>query len=796
MAQHDQESESATATGDDGDGNNADDSDPGQEGHQAPDPDHIEGLGRVLTGINAALSRNVVSSTMAHLLICQGGSRFTYSHDFANLLLTQLEDVLEGKEVHFILRRNKAKDGEVIQWADSSADDYIMRPDELKNNCFYDMTMNYEKKFKTFEQMRKEEENAAGGERDAESKKRLEFFCEHPGKDYSYMTKLKHPVIPKISMRAGMICDIEQLEIRNDNPRADVKLSRENYAKYAMMLFYPFTELNDLKLNGSYWAKFVAVGGTQEDDPVPRGEKKHFWPPGKQILHNMQTRATVEKSMKRPPDPVVIGSETPESTGARKKAGHDQADAFDVDIDVFDGDDMDPNFNPADFQPLEQQHPRSHAHLINRAYIPPSNLVSAHLSASDTLILEGKSRPERKTGRGGSTRNTNDKDGGSAQGPKRDYATILSFIEGSLVGMSESQDAGDDSDSDRDSNTMGDNNGSYRGHIPTLDGVARSKSKQLDKKQYIAYDVICCSFLLQLVRDGGNDSTDLGGYLNTTLNCDSVNSRDKLIQKLKARGAKDQLIMLLSGPAGCGKSTSVSLAQQYCHNFCMAVAVAFNDITFYFTATTGSAAALFGGMTIHSAAHLNKTNITDALRREWEDVRILIIDEISFFKVEDIQKLDRQLKKLTGRYDAPYGGVSIVFSGDFHQLQPVCKTDEILYSGSAGATAWENTINCAIFLENSHRFKDDPEYGEILGRMRMGKDTREDREKINTRVIGTNDVELPTDPNACYACPINKERNSITAGVYKNHILATHPTIDSDELPPHNTLNIEAAWRR
>ena len=29
------------------------------------EPDHVEGLERVLTGINAALSRNVVSSTMA-----------------------------------------------------------------------------------------------------------------------------------------------------------------------------------------------------------------------------------------------------------------------------------------------------------------------------------------------------------------------------------------------------------------------------------------------------------------------------------------------------------------------------------------------------------------------------------------------------------------------------------------------------------------------------------------------------------------------------------------------------------
>ena len=71
-----------------------------------------------------------------------------------------------------------------------------------------------------------------------------------------------------------------------------------------------------------------------------------------------------------------------------------------------------------------------------------------------------------------------------------------------------------------------------------------------------------------------------------------------------------------------------------------------------------------------------------------------------------------------------FGGVSIVFSGDFHQLQPVGKSEEILYSLSPGGQWWENTINCAIFSENSHHFIDDTVYGEIMQRMRMGQDTK------------------------------------------------------------------------
>jgi hypothetical protein len=87
--------------------------------------DYIEGLGRILTGVNAALSRYVVSSTMAHLLICQKGSRFSFSHGFSNILLTQMESALEKENVNFAVRCNRGKRGALVRWPDSSCDDYI-----------------------------------------------------------------------------------------------------------------------------------------------------------------------------------------------------------------------------------------------------------------------------------------------------------------------------------------------------------------------------------------------------------------------------------------------------------------------------------------------------------------------------------------------------------------------------------------------------------------------------------------------------------------------------------------------
>jgi hypothetical protein len=46
-----------------------------------------EGLCRFLIGMNIHMAQDVVSATMAHLFISQGGTRFKFSHEFRDLLL-------------------------------------------------------------------------------------------------------------------------------------------------------------------------------------------------------------------------------------------------------------------------------------------------------------------------------------------------------------------------------------------------------------------------------------------------------------------------------------------------------------------------------------------------------------------------------------------------------------------------------------------------------------------------------------------------------------------------------------
>jgi hypothetical protein len=110
------------------------------------EPSFGEGLSRVLSGLNAATTRNVISATMAHLILCKNGSHFFYSHDTSDLLVYQMEATLEGQDINVRIRSNKL--ARRIIWPESLADDtddYIHRPidKEFEQICFYDMTRHY-----------------------------------------------------------------------------------------------------------------------------------------------------------------------------------------------------------------------------------------------------------------------------------------------------------------------------------------------------------------------------------------------------------------------------------------------------------------------------------------------------------------------------------------------------------------------------------------------------------------------------------------------------------------------------
>ena len=89
------------------------------------------------------------------------------------------------------------------------------------------------------------------------------------------------------------------------------------------------------------------------------------------------------------------------------------------------------------------------------------------------------------------------------------------------------------------------------------------------------------------------------------------------------------------------------------------------------TAMSGVAATLINGETTHSVLGLNQTNVDGSDALAWKDARLLIVDECSFASARDFEKMHQNLKILMGDQFSKYGGINIVFSGDFSQLEPV-----------------------------------------------------------------------------------------------------------------------------
>ena len=108
------------------------------------------------------------------------------------------------------------------------------------------------------------------------------------------------------------------------------------------------------------------------------------------------------------------------------------------------------------------------------------------------------------------------------------------------------------------------------------------------------------------------------------------------------------------------------------------------DTTFP-TASTGSAACIIGGTTLHSFAGMGTGSGTLAkcvsmASREphasnWRKCRCLVIDEISMVDAEFFDKLEG-VARAVRRSGAVFGGIQLVICGDFLQLPPVSKESE------------------------------------------------------------------------------------------------------------------------
>ena len=171
----------------------------------------------------------------------------------------------------------------------------------------------------------------------------------------------------------------------------------------------------------------------------------------------------------------------------------------------------------------------------------------------------------------------------------------------------------------------------------------------------------------------------------------------------------------------------------FCHN------------TIVVTAMTGVAATLICEERMHGALFLNhKCEIEPEQIELWAETYLLIIDEISFASKSNFQMMHKQLGKLKQEIDKKFGGLDIIFSGDFQQLELVGRGKLPIYKDDC--PYFIDWVNCYIELNGMHRFKKDMSWGKLLMRMQNGELTKEDVEFINTKVVtGNKSIHLPKD---------------------------------------------------
>ncbi len=86
------------------------------------------------------------------------------------------------------------------------------------------------------------------------------FRDDHPGQRYCCIKKEKMKV-PKISMPKGMVCDLDDLQLSEENPSEEALQNWENYAKVALILFYQLqgNRIISVGEDGFLWEKMTRL---------------------------------------------------------------------------------------------------------------------------------------------------------------------------------------------------------------------------------------------------------------------------------------------------------------------------------------------------------------------------------------------------------------------------------------------------------------------------------------------------------------------------------------------------------
>ena len=200
------------------------------------------------------------------------------------------------------------------------------------------------------------------------------------------------------------------------------------------------------------------------------------------------------------------------------------------------------------------------------------------------------------------------------------------------------------------------------------------------------------------------------------------------------RQAADAVIagksLFITGPGGVGKSFLLQVLHEHFERDIKNMAI---------TAMTGCAALLIGpyAKTLHSWAGIglgrgNPETIIEAIQKDskkkkrWRQTDVLVIDEVSMLTPALLELLDvvgRRIRKV----DRPFGGLQMVYVGDFYQLPPVSKDGPASFAFTS--PLWpERRVELTQIIRQK-----DPAFQKILNEARRGELSAESYAALEAR---------------------------------------------------------------
>lgn len=248
---------------------------------------------------------------------------------------------------------------------------------------------------------------------------------------------------------------------------------------------------------------------------------------------------------------------------------------------------------------------------------------------------------------------------------------------------------------------------------------------------------------------------------------------------------KQKKNVFITGHAGTGKSYILSKLKERIPKLVI-------------TSTTGIAAVNVKGQTLHSWAGIGicNTSIEQAVDRilkrssvknQIQKCKILAIDEISMLDIKTFEYVDAVLKQVRNS-EKPFGGIQVIFIGDFFQLPPVEKKEDVNQKYCFELNLWKDLDLYSVLLTKNYR-QNEENLITALSNMRTNSltdadikllKTRECKENIDTQnalhIFATN--QEADNYNNMKFSKINSEEYKLFAfdGVYKGEKLVENPT--------------------